>query len=336
MTLLKIGSRTCVSVIVPIYNRFDLAYRAIQSIQAQTYRPLEIVAVDDCSHEPFCMSSTSGPADVEQRVLRLDRNVGPGGAREAGRQVATGDFLAYLDSDDYYAPEFVARMVAALQANPNAGMAYSSARWVEAGRLSTIRRRSAESYTRILPTILLGGRPWPTCSCLWRKAAADRIGPWLSLRNWEDYEYECRAGAMDIAIVHVAEELCFLQRDAPGRASDGHRRTSVAHQEKALSAMASSIRTSRYADEPIVRRAMTRLLFNNSLEACKLCMAGTAIRSVRSGWRWSDQRFLLAGPSLLASGLISARAWAASMRLIRRIRHVAVHPGTFDKVVNPY
>ncbi len=93
-----------VSVIVPTYNRAHLVARAVDSVLGQTYRPCHVILVDD--------GSTDGTADLisrryahEPRVHYVhQRNRGVSAARNTALEQATGDYLAFLDSDDFWRP----------------------------------------------------------------------------------------------------------------------------------------------------------------------------------------------------------------------------------------
>lgn len=89
------------SVIIPTFNRSDLLKAAVLSVQAQSYRNFEFVIVDDGS----CGDALEylDTLEAEARILR-QANRGPGSARNRGAEVATGEFLAFLDSDDVWFP----------------------------------------------------------------------------------------------------------------------------------------------------------------------------------------------------------------------------------------
>ena len=93
-----------VSVIVPVYNRAAQLRRAVASAIAQTYRPLEILIVDDGSTDDTPRAIAELEArHAEVRGIRQE-NGGPGAARETGRRAARGAFVQYLDSDDLMLP----------------------------------------------------------------------------------------------------------------------------------------------------------------------------------------------------------------------------------------
>jgi glycosyltransferase involved in cell wall biosynthesis len=90
-----------ISVIIPVYNRQMLCQRAIRSVLTQQVDELEIVIIDDGSQPPFQL-----PLDMAEsshiRLLRLDENRGAAAARNVGVGAARGEWLAFLDSDDYW------------------------------------------------------------------------------------------------------------------------------------------------------------------------------------------------------------------------------------------
>ena len=102
-----------VSVIIPFFNRMELLKASINSVIEQTYKPIELILVDDFSTEIFDKSIISNYNSSEFRIklFRNERNLGPGLSREAGRVMAKGDYLAYLDSDDFWHEQFLEKLV---------------------------------------------------------------------------------------------------------------------------------------------------------------------------------------------------------------------------------
>ena len=89
------------SIIIPTYNRIELLLNALDSIFAQTLKDYEIIVVDDGSTDGTAALSAS----LSGRILFLTQsNRGPGPARNLGARQATGEYLAFLDSDDLYFP----------------------------------------------------------------------------------------------------------------------------------------------------------------------------------------------------------------------------------------
>ncbi|NJN86713.1 MAG: glycosyltransferase family 2 protein [Leptolyngbyaceae cyanobacterium SL_7_1] len=96
-----------VSVIIPTYNRADLLSRAIDSVLNQTLTNLELIIVDDGSTDNTAEVVNSFN-DSRIRYIPLGKNCGGGYARNHGIHLATGEFIAFLDSDDVWLPEKLA------------------------------------------------------------------------------------------------------------------------------------------------------------------------------------------------------------------------------------
>jgi glycosyltransferase involved in cell wall biosynthesis len=101
-----------ISCIVPVYNGEEYLAEAIDSILKQSYRPFEIIIVDD--------GSTDATATVAERYNKqirylTQRNAGPAAARNRGIDAATGEFVAFLDADDLWHPGKLERQIACFQ-----------------------------------------------------------------------------------------------------------------------------------------------------------------------------------------------------------------------------
>ncbi|MGO9316177.1 MAG: glycosyltransferase family 2 protein [Terracidiphilus sp.] len=92
-----------ISVIIPAYNAERYIARAIESCFNQTYAPHEIIVVDDGSTDGTAEIAESFPSPV--RVIRQSENMGASVARNRAVQVSTGDWLAFLDADDWFLPQ---------------------------------------------------------------------------------------------------------------------------------------------------------------------------------------------------------------------------------------
>lgn len=100
------------SILVAIYNAGQTLPRCLDSLLSQTHTDLEIICIDDASTDRSA-SIVSDCASRDNRIvfLRNATNQGPAVARNKGLEVATGDIIGFLDSDDWYASDTVARLV---------------------------------------------------------------------------------------------------------------------------------------------------------------------------------------------------------------------------------
>jgi glycosyltransferase involved in cell wall biosynthesis len=104
-----------ISCIVPVFNGEGYIREALESILAQTHRPLEIIVADDGSTD----RTASIVAGFGERVRYVKQsNKGPATARNLGLSMATGDLVAFLDADDLWHPEKLERQLARFHARP--------------------------------------------------------------------------------------------------------------------------------------------------------------------------------------------------------------------------
>ena len=108
MTSPSIGrSRLPISVIMPAYNAAATLSRALDSIDAQTCLPAEIILVDDASRDStwdVIQQLCAEHPDQPIKTIRMPRNGGPAAARNAGWAMASQEFMAFLDADDAWHP----------------------------------------------------------------------------------------------------------------------------------------------------------------------------------------------------------------------------------------
>ena len=113
-----------VSVVIPLYNKARYVRRCLESVVAQTLSDFETIVVDDGSTDGGDRIVESFPAS-NVRVIR-QANAGPGAARNRGLLEASGKYVAFLDADDEWLPEYLATAVRALEATPQAAAVTSS------------------------------------------------------------------------------------------------------------------------------------------------------------------------------------------------------------------
>jgi glycosyltransferase involved in cell wall biosynthesis len=207
-----------VSTIIPVFNRPLLLREAAHSVFAQTYRPIEVILVDDGSTDEtpqICRELAERHPEII-RSLRRD-NGGPGAARATGTAAARGEFLQYLDSDDLLSPAKFERQVSALRRRPECDVAYCKTRqyWHESPPTDVATARTGVRFQRLFPELLLA-RCWRTLTPLYRRAIVERAGPWSSLRQDEDWEFEARVAALGAELVWCDAFLADVRNhDAP-------------------------------------------------------------------------------------------------------------------------
>ena len=185
-----------VSVIVPVYNREKLVVETLDSIRGNTYRPIELVVVND--------GSTDRTGDVLEEWGRRNRrddfrinvvhkkNGGESSARNAGIAVATGRYITFLDSDDLFKPDMIASQLEALT-SADAAYAYCMTEHVMPDGVvgSTI----GSSFTD--PVQAIPDHNWHVSALLIERAALAKAGLFREdLKMSEDWEFAARVKAL--------------------------------------------------------------------------------------------------------------------------------------------
>ena len=249
--------RDLVSTIIPVYNRAAMLREAVDSVLAQTYRPIEIIIVDDGSTDDTSRVADELSNDFTRVIHQT--NGGAGAARESGRRAARGEFIQHLDSDDLLLPRKFEQQVGGLGANPECGASYGWTRFRHSDGSVEPKpwKRSGEAIETMFPA-MLQSRWWDTPTPLYRRAVIDRAGAWLSLRVEEDWEYDARIAALGVKLHYLADWVCEVRRHdthLSGGADAWHDRA-VAHE-----AIYSSARRANLSPDSPEMRHFAREIF---------------------------------------------------------------------------
>ena len=176
-----------ISVVIPCFNSADTLKRAVASIAAQTHPVREVIIVDDGSTDETLNVARSIAHENPQLncvIVDLGRNLGPGTARNAGWDRATGSFVAFLDADDAWHPRKLGVQHAVMAANPRCVLSGHRYRVDSSGALGDI---GSERPGVILVTLrsLLVRNAFSTPSVMLRRDVVQRFNP--SRDMTEDY-----------------------------------------------------------------------------------------------------------------------------------------------------
>jgi glycosyltransferase involved in cell wall biosynthesis len=183
-----------VSVIIPAYNAAHYIGEALDSVFAQSFRDCEVIVVNDGS--PDTPELEAVLLKYQNKVLYLKQdNRGPGGARNTGMRHARGQYLAFLDSDDVWLPDFLAELMQFLEQCPSVDMAcadcvyFGDPEWNGRSWQSLHPLEDPVTFEKVLPT---HGGAFASFVLL-RKNAALNVGFFdEDLRILEDYHYWLR------------------------------------------------------------------------------------------------------------------------------------------------
>jgi glycosyltransferase involved in cell wall biosynthesis len=181
-----------VSIVMPVYNAERYVAQAVASVLAQTWHDWELIIIDDHSTDAsMSVVGQFGPEGI--RLLRPPAHVGVAQARNLGLEVATGEFIAFLDADDVALPQRLARQVAYLRRLPAVGLLGSWAEIIDQVGLPAARQwEFSPEPSQHLPVNLLFHNRFITSSVMLR--AAHLRPPYFApeLATAEDYDYWVR------------------------------------------------------------------------------------------------------------------------------------------------
>lgn len=194
-----------ITIVIPLHNRADLICRTLDSVAAQTYRPLQLIVVDNASTDNGAevvsrwMESHCDGSSLTGRLLR-EPTPGAAAARNRGLQEVTTEYTMFFDSDDIMLPTHVERAMA--------GFAAPSAPDIVGWDVTSHKRNGAISVKRFYATdtqwhnIMHGGMS--TLRYAAKTGIFRRAGMWNpSSRGWDDVELGARILALEPMIVKL-------------------------------------------------------------------------------------------------------------------------------------
>ena len=191
-----------VTVIIPTYNREAFIVKAINSVLNQGFKDFEVIVVDDGSTD-----GTRGALEPYSSRIKYvhQKNAGVSAARNAGITLAAGDWIAFLDSDDEWAPDFLARQMQAISENKDVCMQIADCRYCDqlGEQLSyfewngALKKFNGADYLRLKEpfTFVIRHRSWQIGQAVIRRDIIEK------------------AGLFDVNF-NIAEDLDFIARVA--------------------------------------------------------------------------------------------------------------------------
>lgn len=209
---------TTVSVVIPTYNDGDTVGRAIRSVQKQTYRDVEIIVVNDASTDATAQA-VGEFSDDRIQYTEHETNRGGSAARNTGIELATGEYVAFLDADDEWNPQKIDKQLEELQSRSDDWVAVHCKRKRKMGvadkigyELSKLIGTRDEEPTReggeeLIKEILLTNLSTGASTLLVRSDVVDRIGGFDSeFPRHQDWEFLIRV-LQQGKLAHVDEQL---------------------------------------------------------------------------------------------------------------------------------
>jgi glycosyltransferase involved in cell wall biosynthesis len=208
-----------ISVIMPCFNAQSFITSSIDCVFQQTYPSVELIIVDDGSTDHSLAIIQEAIHQYPLLKVLEQTNQGPYPARNLALTEASGDLIAFLDADDYWAPDCLEKLYGALVSN-NADLSYCG--WqniVEKGENGPPHVPPAYE-TGDIHHAFLTGCPWPIHAALVKRAIVDKVNG-FSTRCFTamDYDFWIRISAVTQNIRLVPEVLSFYRWHQQGQIS---------------------------------------------------------------------------------------------------------------------
>lgn len=221
-------NRLLFSVIIPTFNRAHTIIETLDSVKSQTYRPIEIVIVDDGSVDETRTMIAAWTEKNQELQLKISYNyqdnAGSSAARNRGIAICKGEFIQFLDSDDTIYPNRLEKLVEKFE---------EGYEFIETGFEGFIINTQGER--EIIKThlghvdkkhikLLLQGRLWAnTLRSAFTRTLIEKVGLWNEkMSAFEDYEYVIRTLSINPLpkVISIREVLASARRDGGKRISN--------------------------------------------------------------------------------------------------------------------
>jgi len=182
-----------ISVIIPCYNSADTLAVTVKSVQQQSYRPLEVIIINDGSTDSSSTLADHLAASASNiKVLHIP-NGGVSAARNLGAEVAQGEYLAFLDADDVWYPEKLTKQLAFFKQRKNLGVCYAKVRFTSQAGESLQQYSSVAKKCLTAKDLLIENQLCTSSNIMCRKAVFQQIGGFDTRMNYaEDQEWLIR------------------------------------------------------------------------------------------------------------------------------------------------
>jgi glycosyltransferase involved in cell wall biosynthesis len=201
-----------ISVVLPVHNRADVLPRAIQSVVEQELKDFELIVVDDGSSDDSATVAESF-ADERIRLIRLERNRGGNVARNEGIRAAKAPLIAFLDSDDRYLPNKLARVVAEFERRSDLDLLVDSFIKMQppgSRKAEAVRRNPVVNDRELFRTALFTRRLWKATPAVTVRRDAALKAPFdETLRRLQDFDFLIRVS--DFANCASIDEVLWVK-----------------------------------------------------------------------------------------------------------------------------
>jgi glycosyltransferase involved in cell wall biosynthesis len=228
------------SVIIPLYNKAPYVRKALESVFAQTYTDYEVIVVDDgstddsaCIVQQFiderlkvkgeetsgAVTSTYNLSPITYKLsvrLITQSNAGVSAARNSGVATSSGDYIAFLDADDWWEPTYLEKMAKLIEDYPNAGLYASNYIYYKPGKTHVAVNNVETGYFNYPKAYYEGSAMpvWTGATMIPRRVLDEMRGFPLGIKLGEDFLLWARI-AMQYKVAFLNEPLAWYNNDVP-------------------------------------------------------------------------------------------------------------------------
>jgi glycosyltransferase involved in cell wall biosynthesis len=205
------------SIIIPLYNKAPYIRKALETVCAQTYRDYEIIVVNDGSTDDSAVVAESYLQHAEgicYTIISQD-NAGVAAARNRGVKHASGQYMAFLDADDWWEPYYLARMAELIADYPEAGLYACNYVYYKPGK-TRVALNIPTGYINY-PKAYYEGSAMPiwTGATIMPKTVLEEMGGFpLGIKLGEDFLLWAKT-ALHYKVVFLNEPLAYYNNDVP-------------------------------------------------------------------------------------------------------------------------
>ncbi len=218
-----------VSVIIPLYNKRDYVRKAIESVWAQTYTDYELIVVDDGStdgsaqvvedlfsqHKANITHSRNGETS-NMRVIH-QANVGVAAARNKGVAASQGEYIAFLDADDWWASTYLEKMAELIDAYPDAGIYACNYWYVKTGKTHIALDIPTGYFNYPKTYVEQKSMPVTSISVMMPRKVFDEMGGFpVGIKLGEDFLLWSQI-ALRYKVAFLNEALAYYNNDIPAK-----------------------------------------------------------------------------------------------------------------------
>ena len=293
------GEKGLVSVIVPVHNRAELVVETLDSIWAQTYRPIELIVVDDGSTDESLRivedwAKAVGTAEGFRMSVLAQQQSGAQVARNRGLKACRGEYIHLFDSDDIMAPQKLTTQVALLTVCPSIGFVVGDIAFFTHDPAEHVHS-VAFSEREHTGTAHLGAVVLDIGSTLYRRHTVALLGPLdEELSACQDFEYNFRLFANGVKGVWLPECLALIRRHGDSitaRRLDRHHESLY----QACVKVETTARRHGMASPQLLDAIGKRVLFYLAVPLRKERQVGLSLRYFVKAWRTMCWRSRLTG-----------------------------------------